>query len=160
MTQKTLARSAMSPVWDEPEDGKAAIREFAERCARDGASVPAPTEPTAVTFEASMPNGADAADQMIEGGWTRSGDVEFSSQLATWRDARELIAAAMNAALAPFLPYWLGSFDSAEAAAAADQRRVHQLRVIFDAWADESQPQWYTEAADPLPAGVRQALDN
>jgi D-amino peptidase len=160
VTQKSLARSAMSPVWDEPEDGKAAIREFAEKCARDAASVPAPAEPTAVTFEASMPNGGDAAGQMIGRGWTRSGEVEFSAQLATWRDARELIVAAMNAALTPFLPYWVGTFDSVEEAAAADQRQVHQLRVIFDAWADESHPQWYTEAADPLPSGVREELDN
>jgi hypothetical protein len=47
----------------------------------------------------------------------------------------------MNAAAYPVPPYWVGSFDSAKDAAAADQRRVHQLRVIFDAWADESHPQ-------------------
>jgi hypothetical protein len=29
---------------------------------------------------------------------------------------------------------------------------------IFDAWAVESQPQWYTAAADPLPAGVAEQL--
>jgi D-aminopeptidase len=158
VTQKSLGRSAMNPVWDEPEDGRAAIHQFAERCARDAASVPAPTDPTAVTFEASMPNGGDAADQMIDGGWTRFGEVEFSAHLRTWRDARELVSAAMNAALAPFLPYWLGAFDSAEDAAAADQRGVRQLRVIFDAWAEESQPQWFTGAADPLPSGVREQL--
>jgi D-aminopeptidase len=158
VTQTSLARSAMRPVWDEPEDGRAAIREFAERCARDAVSVPATTEPTAVRFEASMPNGGDAVDPMIDEGWTRSGEVEFSAHLRTWRDARELLTAAMNAALAPFLPYWLGGFDSAEDAAAADQRRVHQLGVIFDAWAEESHPQWYTEPADPLPSGVREEL--
>jgi hypothetical protein len=64
----------------------------------------------------------------------------------------------MSAALAPFLPYWLGSFDSAEDAEAADQERVARLRLIFDAWAQESQPQWWEERADPLPPGVAQAL--
>ena len=42
-----------------------------------------------------MPNGSDVANQMLESGWTRSGEVEFSAQLRTWRDARELLAAAM-----------------------------------------------------------------
>lgn len=60
----------------------------------------------------------------------------------------------MNAVLVPFMSYWLGRFDSAEDAAAADQQRVGQPRGIFDAWAAESQPQWYAAAADPLPAGV------
>jgi D-aminopeptidase len=154
VTQKSIGRSGMSPIWDEAEDGRAALREFAERCVRDAASAPSLPEPRDVTFEASMPNGSDVADQMVESGWTRSGEVEFAAELRTWGDARELIAAAMNAALVPFMPYWLGSFDSAEDAAAADQQRVEQLRLIFDAWAAESQPQWYVAAADPLPAGV------
>jgi D-aminopeptidase len=158
VTQKSLGRSAMSPVWEEPEDGRAAIHDFAERCARDAPSAPVPTEPTGVTFEASMPNGHEVADEMTDGGWTRSGEVEFSAHLRTWREAREPLAVAMNAALAPFLPYWLGSFESAEEAATADQERVDDLRVIFDAWAEDSGPEWYTEAADPLPAGARERL--
>jgi hypothetical protein len=32
------------------------------------------------------------------------------------------------------------------------------LVTIFDAWAAESHPQWYTEAADPFPAGVAERL--
>ena len=148
----------MSPIWDAPEDGHAALREFAERCLRDAASAPPVREPSDVTFEASMPNGSEVADQMLDAGWTRSGEVEFSAQLSTWLDARELLAAAMNAALVPFMPYWLGGFDSAEDAAAADQQRVERFRLLFDAWADESQPQWYTEAADPLPRGFAERL--
>jgi D-aminopeptidase len=154
VTQKSIGRSGMSPIWDEPEDGRTALREFAERCLRDAASAPSLPEPSDATFEASMPNGSEVADQMVESGWTRSGEVEFEAQLRTWGDARDLIAAAMNAALVPFMPYWLGSFDSAEDAATADQQRVEQLRLIFDAWAAESQPEWYAAAADPLPAGV------
>ena len=41
-----------------------------------------------------------------------------------------------------------------DAAAAADQQRVGELQLIFDAWAAESHPEWYTAAADPLQAGV------
>jgi hypothetical protein len=63
----------------------------------------------------------------------------------------------MNAALAPFIPYWLGGFESAEDAAAADQERVGQLRLIFDAWAQESEPEWWEERSDPLPPQVAQA---
>jgi hypothetical protein len=64
----------------------------------------------------------------------------------------------MNAALAPFMPYWLSGFASADEADAADQERVGHLVTIFDAWAAESHPQWYTEAADPFPAGVAERL--
>jgi D-amino peptidase len=158
VTQTSLGRSAMTPVWDDPADGREAIREFAERCAKDARSAPPQREPADVRFEASMPNGGEVAEQMLEAGWTRSGEVGFSARLGTWREARELLAASMNAALVPFLPYWLGGFASAEAAAAADQERVELIRVIFDAWAEESQPQWYSEPADPFAAGVRDAL--
>jgi D-aminopeptidase len=159
VTQTSIGRGGMSPVWDEPHDGRTALREFAERCLRDAASAPTVPEPTDVTFEASMPNGSEVGDQMLDAGWTRSGEVEYSAQLRIWRDARELLAAAMNAALVPFLSYWLlGAFESAEKAAAADQGRVEQLRLIFDAWAAESHPQWYEAAVDPMPAGVADRL--
>jgi len=160
VAQTSIGRGGMSPVWDEPHDGRTALREFAERCLRDAASAPTVPEPTDVTFEASMPNGSEVADQMLDAGWTRSGEVEYSAQLRIWREARELLAAAMNAALVPFLPYWLGAFESAEEAAAADQGRVEQLRLIFDAWAAESQPQWYEAAVDPMPAGLADQLSD
>ena len=160
VAQTSIGRGGMSPVWDEPHDGRTALREFAERCLRDAASAPTVPEPTDVTFEASMPNGSEVADQMLDAGWTRLGEVEYSAQLRIWRDARELLAAAMNAALVPFLPYWLGAFESAEEAAAADQGRVEQLRLIFDAWAAESQPQWYEAAVDPMPAGLADQLSD
>ena len=83
-----------------------------------------------------MPNGHEVVDQMEAAGWARTGDVDFStSTLRRGRTHEKLVAAAMSAALAPFVPYWLGGFDSAEDAAAADQQRVAQLRLIFDAWA-------------------------
>ena len=140
------------------QEGLDAIRSFAEECVRQRASAPSVTVPAAVTFEASLPNGRDVVEAMAAAGWTRTGEVEFAVELESWRDSREPLAAAMNAALAPFLPYWLGGFAGPDEAAAADPGRVALLRTIFDAWAAESQPQWYTEPADPFPAGVAEQL--
>ena len=157
VVQKSIGRSAMQPLWN-VEEGLEAIRQFAERCLRDAASAPPISSPRDATFEASMPNGHEVVDQMEAAGWAGTGDVAFAVRVEDWAEAREPLAAAMSAALAPFLPYWLGSFDSAEDAEAADQERVARLRLIFDAWAQESQPQWWEERADPLPPGVAQAL--
>lgn len=157
VVQRSVGRSAMQPVWP-AEEGLEAIRAFAERCVRAAASAPPVQPPEDALFEASMPNGHEVVEQMTAAGWSQTGDVSFEVQLAGWADAREPLAAAMSAALQPFLPYWLGGFDSAEHAARADQERVAQLRLIFDAWAEESQPQWWLERADPLAPGVAQAL--
>src|SRR5512146_1852183 len=157
VVQKSCGRAAMEPLWN-VEEGQEAIREFAERCVREGASAPPIRSPRDGTFEASMPNGHKVVDQLEAAGWARSGDVTFEVHFGLWADVREPLAAAMNGALVPFLPYWLGGFDSAEAAAAADHERVAQLRLIFDAWAQESQPQWWDERADPFPPGIAQTL--
>jgi D-amino peptidase len=158
VVQESLGRDAMRPVFADPQDGLEAIRSFAQACARNSASAPAIAGPAGVPFEASMPNGRDVVEEMAGGGWARVGDVEFAVELETWRDSRGPLAAAMNAALAPFMPYWLSGFASADEADAADQERVGHLVTIFDAWAAESHPQWYSEAADPLPAGVAERL--
>ena len=158
VVQESLGRDAMRPVFADPQDGLDAIRSFAQACARDGVSASAIAGPASVTFEASMPNDRDVVEDMAGGGWTRVGDVEFAVELDTWGDSRGPLAAAMNAALAPFMPYWLGGFASADEAGAADQEQVAQLVTIFDAWAAESHPQWYTEAADPFPPGVAERL--
>ena len=158
VVQESLGRDAMRPVFADPQTGLDAIRSFAQVCAQDSASAPAFAGPNGVTFEASMPNGGDVVEDLAGAGWERVGDVEFAVELETWPDSRGPLAAAMSAALAPFMPYWLGGFADADEAAAADAERVQQLVTIFDAWAAESQPQWYTEAADPFPAGVAEKL--
>ena len=158
VVQESVGRDAMRPVFADPQDGLDAIRSFAHACVRDSASATAIAAPAGVTFEASMPNGREVVEDMAGAGWARVGDVEFAVELDTWRDSRGPLAAAMNAALAPFMPYWLGGFASADEADAADQERVGHLVTIFDAWAAESHPQWYTEAADPFPAGVAERL--
>jgi len=148
----------MRPVFRDPRAGLDAIRAFAEACVRESGSAAAITAPAGVMFEASMPNGRDVVEDMTGAGWTRVGDVEFGVDLETWRDSRGPLAAAMNAALAPFMLFWLSGFASADEADAADQERVEQLVTIFDAWAAESHPQWYTKPADPYPVGVAEQL--
>jgi D-aminopeptidase len=158
VVQTSEERAAMSPVFDDHEEGLDAVRAFAEESVRQHASAPPVAGPADVTFEASMPNGGDVGEEMAAAGWSRTGDVEFAVELVSWRDSREPLAAAMNSALVPFLPYWLSGFAGPDEAAAADQERVAQLRLIFDAWAAESHPEWYTEPADPFPAGVAERL--
>ena len=104
-----------------------------------------------------MPNGRNVVEAMAGAGWARVGDVEFAVELETW-PSRGPLAAAMSAAVSPFMPYWQTGFANAGEAAAADQDLVSSLVTIFDAWAAEPQPQWYTEAADPFPAGVSEQL--
>jgi D-aminopeptidase len=157
VTQRSIGRSRMEPLWS-IEEGLEAIRTFAERCVRDAAAAAVVTIPTDGTLEASMPNGHEVVSQMEAAGWNRTGGVSFAFPFRRWADTREALAAAMNAALAPFVPYWLGGFDSAEDAAAADQERVARLRLIFDAWAEVSEPQWWNEGADPLPPGTSEVL--
>ena len=158
VVQESLGRDAMRPLFSDPQDGLDAIRSFAYECARNGASAAAIAAPAEVSFEASMPNGRDVAEDMAGAGWARVGDVEFAVELETWPDSRGPLAAAMSAAVAPFMPYWLTGFASADEADEADRNRVGQLVTIFDAWAAESSPQWYTEAADPFAAGVAERL--
>ncbi len=155
VVQESVGRSAMRPTFQDPQEGLDAIRAFAAECVRNAASSASVSAPEEVTFEASMPNGSEVADQMLAAGWARAGEVEFSVELTRWRDAREPLAAAMNAALAPFMPYWLGGFANAADAAGADQARVEQLGAMFDAWAEESQPEWYREPAPAVPRGAR-----
>jgi D-aminopeptidase len=158
VVQTSAGRAAMEPTSADMQEGLDAISSFAEECIRRRASASFVRAPAGVNFEASLPNGRDVVEAMVGAGWTRTGEVEFAVELESWRDSREPLAAAMNAALAPFLPYWLGGFAGPDEAAAADPRRVALLRTIFDAWAAESQPQWYTEAADPFPTGVAEQL--
>jgi len=153
VVQHSHSRGEVTPVYDDPRKGLDAIRDFAERCARDTGSAPTFAIREEATFAASLPNGDTAAETMIGGGWVRVGDVEYAVELETWEAARAPLDAAMGAALAPFVPYWLGSFETAEEAAAADQERVGVAREVFDAWGAESQPQWYEEVAEPLPRG-------
>ena len=105
-----------------------------------------------------MPNGGEVVETMSAAGWQRVGEVEFAFDVEDWSTTREPLAAAMNAALSPFMPYWLGGFPDAAAAAAVDPTRLADLATVFDAWAAESHPEWYTSAVDALSADAREQL--
>ena len=137
----TVLGTEMRPAFESPEEGCDAIRAFAEQSFGSARSI---EPPVGITFGASMPNAGEVAETMTDGGWTRVSDVEFTVELERWAEARKPLDAAMNAAFAPFLPYWQSGFDSAEHAAGADQERVAQLGQIVDAWAAASHPEWYT----------------
>lgn len=150
--QRTAANGRAEPVFD-VADGLDAIRAFAATAIRRVAEVPPPAGPADAVFEASMPNGADHAEPLEAAGWERTGDVEYRARLAHWSDARSLLAAAMNAAIAPLLPYW-DSATTAEQAAALDPARVQRLGTIIDAWCAHEHPDWYTAPAAELDVDV------
>jgi hypothetical protein len=101
-----------------------------------------------------MPNGADVEETMRNGGWTRTGDVEYEVALRTWDDARDPIGAAMLAAFAPLMHAWSNGLTSAELAEANDPAAREWLGAAIDAWGHESEPEWFTE---PAPAIGEQA---
>ena len=75
---------------------------------------------------------------------------QFAQELTAWTGAREPLAAAMAAAIAPWLPAFT-AFDltSREAAEAArDEPILREALERFDAWLDEPQPEWLA----PVPA--------
>jgi D-aminopeptidase len=141
VVQESVGRGEMHPVFESPEEGFVAIRAFAEKSVGSPRSIEAPAR---ITFGASMPNAGEIAETMTDGGWARVSDLEFAVELERWADARRPLDAAMNAAFAPFLPYWPGGFESAEDATGADQEQVAKLGQIVDAWATASHPEWYT----------------
>jgi D-aminopeptidase len=141
VVQESVGRGAMRPIFDSHDEGLDAIRCFAERSVESPRSIEAPTE---IAFAASMPNAGEVAETLTDAGWSRVSDLEFVVELERWADARKPLDAAMNAAFAPFVPYWQGGFDSAEDAAGSDQKRVAQLGQIIDEWATASHPEWYT----------------
>ena len=81
---------------------------------------------------------------MREGGWTRTGEVEYEVALRTWDDAREPVGAAMLAAFSPFLHAWSNDLTSAGESATYDPAKRESLAATIDAWAEGSEPEWFT----------------
>ena len=150
VVQESRGRGAATPVFAEPEAGLEAIEEFALRCVRERSAVAPVTPPREISLAASMPNGTEVVAEMEGGGWMRVADVEYAVELGSWSDARAPLAAAMNAAIAPFLPYWQGGLSTAEAAAAADREKARRLSERIGTWASAPQPAWFTEPAAPF----------
>ena len=141
--QESDGRTGARPVHGDDAASLGAIREFAERALRDidGAHRPAP--PSGVRFEARLPGDQAQAATMEAGGWRRLGPGEYEVQLAQWADAREPLAAAMGAAMAPFLPYFAGlDMTSEEALAAQDRQRLAALEESFLGWCRNTEDPW------------------
>ena len=127
----------------EPVAGLDAVREFARTCAENAGDV-APVEvPRGARLSASMPHGAAVEATMREGGFARTGEVEYEIALDSWRDAREPVATAMLAALAPVLDAWSNDLTSPERADAYDAVKRESLAVAIDAWAAATGPEWF-----------------
>jgi D-aminopeptidase len=140
--QESHGRGACRPLLADPQAAFEAIRAFAEQCFRN-ASSSAIEPPEGFIFAASMPNGAEVAAQMEDGGWTRTGELEYAVELDAWEDARGPLEAAMGAAFAPFLPNWLTELSTRERAAAANREKAGRLTETVLDWAHETQPEWF-----------------
>jgi len=128
----------------EPVAGPDAVREFARACAENAGDVPPVAVPEAARLAASMPNGADVEAAMREGGFARTGEVEYEIELESWEDAREPVGAAMLAAMAPLLGAWSTDLTSSERASAYDRAKREELGAAIDAWGDASGPEWFS----------------
>ena len=151
IVQRTVRNDEAEPVFDSDESAEA-IRAFARDCLRTMDEREPLRIPRECLFEASLGNGDEQAAAMQEAGWRRSGDVEYTAQLREWGEARPLLAAAMNAAMAPLIPFFVGA-TSAEQAAALDPARVEALSRIAMSWCGTEHPEWYTSPTDELGLG-------
>jgi D-aminopeptidase len=149
VVQRSLGRSAMEPVFADAEEGLSAIADFAAERLRGIGDAGRPAAPADVTFEASMPNGAEQAEAMEAAGWRRTGEVQYALPVRAWSDARRPFAGAMGAAMATLGPHWVGA-SSAAAAAALDPQRVAALSDVMTRWCSGSYPEWFTEAGSEI----------
>lgn len=125
VVQESAGRTGSRPAFESDEAADDAVRAFAERSLRDIDSAPVHAAPTGRTLCAVVPG-------------TRS-----ETRLRTWADAREPIAAAMAAGMAPFMPLLSGlDLSSREAMRAQDAERLAALEEAFVAWAGEREADW------------------
>jgi D-amino peptidase len=137
--QRSQGHAAVEPV-----EGLDAVREFARTCAANAGEVRPVDAPGETRLAASLPNGATVEATMREGGWTRTGDVEYEVPLRTWDDAREPIGAAMLASFSPILSDWSNDLTSPELAEAYDPAKRERLAAAVDAWAAAAGPEWFS----------------
>ena len=131
----------------EPTAGLDSIREFARVCAENAGDIAPVAAPGANSLAASMPHGATVEATMREGGFTRTGEVEYEIALGSWREARDPVATAMLAAFAPILQDWSNELTSRARARTYDRAKRESLDAAIVAWAEASGPEWFTEAA-------------
>jgi hypothetical protein len=139
VVQRSVGHGAAEPAADLD-----AIREFARNCAENAGDVPPVDVPGPTRLAASMPHGADVEATMREGGWARTGTVEYEIALDSWQGAREPVGAAMLAAFSPVMEAWSNDLTSPERAGAYDQVKRERLGAAIDVWAAASGPDWFT----------------
>jgi D-aminopeptidase len=139
VVQRSVGHAAAEPV-----AGPDAVREFARTSAENAGDVSLVDVPGAARLAASMPHGAAVEATMREGGFERTGEVEYEIELDSWQDARDPVRAAMLAAFAPVLDAWSNELTSPDRASAYDPLRREQLVAAIDAWADASGPEWFS----------------
>jgi D-aminopeptidase len=140
VVQRSKGHEAAEPVADLD-----AVRAFARRCAENAADVRPVDVPGKTRLAASLPNGAAVEATMREGGWTRTGEVEYEASLRTWDDARGPVGAAMLASFSPVAPVWSNDLTSPELADAYDPAKRESLRTALEEWAEASGPDWFTQ---------------
>jgi len=149
VVQESRGRGEVSPTFADAAAGLEQIRSFAAESLIRAAAAPEVVPPMGISLAASMPNGGDVVQLMISAGWRRTGEVEFSVDLESWREARDPIRAAMGAAISPFMPYWLDGLTTSELGDGANRETAATLTSSIEAWARERQPEWWDR---PSPA--------
>ncbi len=143
VVQRTGSMAEMAPVFPDQDSADEAIAAFAAQALRDGGmTFDAPGSPL---FEASFDS--DGTDPgMVAAGWRQVNETEYATELSDWAQAREPLAAAMAAAIAPWVPY----FASYELSSLGAAERVHDEPILregrqrFAAWLSADHPEWLT----------------
>jgi D-aminopeptidase len=149
VVQHSQGRDRAQPAFADAAAGLAAIRTFAADSLRAIAHIGPCLPPPQPLFEASLAHPDVGAETMLAAGWARSGGAGFSARLERWEQARELLAAAMAAAMVDVLPHWLGA-TSEQQAASLDSARCDALNHAVGVWFAGSFPQWYDAPAAEL----------
>lgn len=125
VVQESAGRTGSRPAFESDQAADDAVREFAGRSLRDIASAPVHEPPAGITLAVAMP-----------------GD-RYEIDLETWAGAREPIATAMGAAMAPFGPLLAGlDLSSEDAVRRQDPDRLAALEAAFVDWVAEPQSDW------------------
>lgn len=141
VVQRTSSLSNMERVFADQASADQAIEAFSAQALTDGGlSFEPPAEPM---FEASFESHDEQPD-MTAAGWHQTSDTEHEIQLSTWAAAREPLAAAMGAAIAPWAPYFATYDLTSEAALEQvhDERILVEGRERFSAWLREDHAEW------------------
>ncbi len=140
VVQRTSSMGWMDPVFADQADATEAIEAFSAQALLGGVTFGAPAEPF---FEASF-DGDSTEPAMGAAGWRRVSETEHEIQLDEWASAREPLAAAMSAAIAPWMPY----FATYELTSPQALERVHDDPILregrerFGAWLQADHPEW------------------